>query len=62
MQVILLTVFVGFVLVGFFLLLFVLSRREAEQTSAEHDSLMPLAEESVRLAGGKPDSHADNRP
>lgn len=53
MNVILLTIFVGFVLVGFFLLLFVLSRRDADRTSPEHDSLMPLEEESVRIAGKK---------
>jgi len=58
MNVILLTIFVGFVLVGFFLLLFVLSRRDAERTSPEHDSLMPLEEESVRIAGGKAASRA----
>jgi len=51
---ILLTVFVGFVLVGFFVILFLLHRRDAETSSAERDSLMPLEEEMTRVVG-KPD-------
>lgn len=54
MNVILLTIFVGFVLVGFFVALFLASRRDADQTSPEHDSLMPLEEESFRVASKPP--------
>jgi hypothetical protein len=50
MNAILLTVFAGFVLVGLFLVLFLRFRRDAESSSPERDSLLPLEEESVRPA------------
>jgi hypothetical protein len=59
---ILLTIFVGFVLVGFFVLLFVLHRRDAESSSAERDSLMPLEEEMTRVVGRRPTSRPRARP
>ncbi|HEX9782288.1 MAG TPA: hypothetical protein VGA56_06085 [Opitutaceae bacterium] len=49
MNAILLTVFVGFILVSFFVVLFLRYRREAEDSSPERDSLLPLEEEGVRL-------------
>ena len=55
MNAILLTVFVGFVLVSFFVVLFLNYRHDAESSSAERDSLMPLEEESVRPAGRPPE-------
>ncbi|RME68430.1 MAG: hypothetical protein D6781_11005 [Verrucomicrobia bacterium] len=45
MNVILLTVFVGFVLVSLFAVLFLQFRRDAETSSPERDSLMPFEEE-----------------
>jgi hypothetical protein len=45
---ILLTVFVGFLLVCFFLVLFLRFRRDAEASSAERDSLLPLDGETTR--------------
>lgn len=50
MNAILLTVFVGFLLVSLFIVLFLRFRREAETSSAEHDSLLPLEDEQSRPA------------
>jgi cell division protein FtsN len=47
---ILLTVFVGFLLVALFIVLFLRFRRDAETSSAERDSLLPLEDETPRLA------------
>jgi hypothetical protein len=47
---ILLTVFVGFLLVSLFIVLFLRFRRDAETSSAERDSLLPLEEERTRPA------------
>jgi hypothetical protein len=51
MNVIVLTVFVGFVLVNFFVFLFLRYRHDADSSSAERDSLLPFEEEAVRPAG-----------
>jgi hypothetical protein len=53
MNAILLTVFVGFVLVTLFLVLFLRYRRDAESSSPERDSLMPLEDEAFRPADRK---------
>ena len=45
MNAILLTVFVGFVLVNVFLILFFRYRRDAESSSPERESLLPLEDE-----------------
>lgn len=45
MNAILLTVFVGFVLVNLFIILFLRYRRDAESSSPERDSLLPLEDE-----------------
>lgn len=45
MNAILLTVFVGFVLVNLFLILFLRYRRDAESSSPERESLLPLEDE-----------------
>jgi hypothetical protein len=50
MNAILLTVFIGFVLVNLFVLLFLRYRKDAPLSSAERDSLLPLEEESWRPA------------
>jgi hypothetical protein len=47
---ILLTVFVGFLLVSFFIVLFMRFRHDAETSSAERDSLLPLENETTRVA------------
>lgn len=49
MNAILLTVFVGFILMNLFVVLFLRHRREAEASSPERDSLLPLEGEGVRL-------------
>jgi len=51
---ILLTVFVGFLLVSFFIVLFMRFRRDAETSSAERDSLLPLEVETTRLESKTP--------
>lgn len=51
MNAILLTVFVGFVLVNFFILLFLRYRHQAQASSPERDSLLPFEEETSRPAG-----------
>jgi hypothetical protein len=51
---ILLTVFVGFLLVSFFIVLFLRFRRDAETSSAERDSLLPLEDETTRVARKSP--------
>lgn len=45
MNAILLTVFVGFVLVNIFLILFLRYRRDAGSSSPERESLLPLEDE-----------------
>jgi hypothetical protein len=50
---ILLTVFVGFLLVSLFIVLFLRFRRDAETSCAERDSLLPLEAETPRLARKK---------
>ena len=49
MNAILLTVFVGVVLVSFFVLLFLRYRRDATSSSPERDSLLPFEEETARI-------------
>ena len=51
MSIIPLTVFCSLFLAGLFVVLFVHERRGGRFTSAERDSLLPLAEETGRLAG-----------
>ncbi len=51
MSVIPLTVFFSLLLAGLFIALFVHEQRRRRFTSAEHDSLLPLAEETPREAG-----------
>ena len=48
MNVIPLTVFVGFMLVTFFVLLFLYQAKCSAQTGPERDSLLPLTDEKVR--------------
>jgi hypothetical protein len=48
MNAIALTVFIGFVLVNFFVFLFLRYRKQSEGSSAERESLLPLEEEGVR--------------
>lgn len=50
MNAILLTVFVGFLLVNFFVLLFLRFRQQADLSSPERDSLLPFEEETTRPA------------
>lgn len=50
MNAILLTVFVGFILVNFFILLFLRYRSQAQASSPERDSLLPFEEEAARPA------------
>jgi cell division protein FtsN len=50
MNAILLTVFIGFVLVNLFVVLFLRYRKDAPLSSAERDSLLPLEEETWRPA------------
>ncbi len=54
MSVIPLTVFFSLLLAGLFIALFVHEQRRRRFTSAEHDSLLPLAEETPRAADGAP--------
>lgn len=58
MNAILLTVFIGFVLVNLFVVLFLRYRKDAPLSSAERDSLLPLEEESCRPAGKRRDHPA----
>ena len=51
MSVIPLTIFFSLLLAGLFIALFVHEQRRRRFTSAEHDSLLPLAEETAREAG-----------
>lgn len=51
MSVIPLTLFVSLLLTGLFIFLFVHVQRRTRFTSAERDSLLPLADESPRVAG-----------
>lgn len=51
MSVIPLTIFFSLFLAGLFIALFVHEQRRRRFTSAEHDSLLPLAEETPREAG-----------
>jgi len=50
MNAILLTVFIGFILVNLFVVLFLRYRKDAPSSSAERDSLLPLEEETWRPA------------
>ena len=54
MNAILLTVFIGFVLVNLFVILFLRYRKDAPSSSAERDSLLPFEEESWRPATPPP--------
>lgn len=54
MSVIPLTVFLSLLLVAFFLVLFIREQRRQRFAGAERDSLLPLAEETPRLAGHAP--------
>ncbi len=58
MNAIALTVFVGFLLVNFFIVLFLRFRKEAEASSPERDSLLPFEEEAARLAR-RPEARTD---
>ena len=58
MNAILLTVFVGFLLVAVFVVLFLRYRQDAESSSPERDSLMPLEEETYRPVRGSRDAPA----
>ena len=49
MNAIALTVFIGFVLVNFFVFLFLRFRKDAEASSPERDCLLPFEEEAVRV-------------
>lgn len=65
MSVIPLTVFFSLLLAGLFIVLFVHEQRRRRFTSAEHDSLLPLAEETAHpvspvAAGSRPDTLATN--
>lgn len=51
MSVIPLTIFFSLLLAGLFIALFVHEQRRRRFTSAEHDSLLPLAEETPHEAG-----------
>lgn len=51
MNVILLTVFIGLILVGFFVAFFLNQRRHAVASSPERDSLLPLEEEGFTREG-----------
>lgn len=53
MNAILLTVFIGFVLVNLFVVLFLRYRKDAPLSSAERDSLLPFEEETSRPADGR---------
>lgn len=57
MSVIPLTVFLSLLLVGVFLVLFIREQRRRRFAGAERDSLLPLADETPRLAG-HPAEHA----
>jgi hypothetical protein len=50
MSVIPLTIFFSLLLAGLFIALFVHEQRRRRFTSAEHDSLLPLADENLRPA------------
>ena len=63
MSVIPLTIFFSLLLAGLFIALFVHEQRRRRFTSAEHDSLLPLAEETSREAGGaRAPSRASTQP
>lgn len=56
MSVLLLTVFVGLVLVSFFVALFV-HQSSGQRRPSERDSLMPLEDEEVRIAKTNRSTH-----
>ena len=62
MNAILLTVFIGFVLVNLFVILFLRYRKDAPLSSAERDSLLPFEEESWRPATRTPANPAPPVP
>jgi hypothetical protein len=63
MNAILLTVFVGFVLVNFFIILFLRYRGDAESSSPERDSLLPLEDEfSIPATARRLDGSQPSRP
>jgi hypothetical protein len=64
MNVILLTVFIGLVLVGFFVAFFLNQRRHAVASSPERDSLLPLEEEGFTKEGqtGKEPEQSPGNP
>ena len=62
MNVILLTVFIGLILVGFFVAFFLHQRRNAVYSSPERDSLLPLEEEGVAPDGAAVDRVGDKPP
>jgi hypothetical protein len=51
------TIAISLMLVTTFIAFFLIERRGARQSSAEHDSLLPLAEERPRVAGAPADAH-----
>jgi hypothetical protein len=51
MNVILLTVFIGLILVSFFVTFFLHLRKDSLESGSSRDSLMPLEEEGMRPAG-----------
>ena len=57
MSVIPITIFFSLLLVAFFVVLFARERRRSRFASAEHDSLLPLAEERPRVQ--PPEAAAD---
>lgn len=61
MNAILLTVFVGFVLVSLFVVMFLKFRRDAVTSSPERDSLMPLEEEFTIPADKSPSREVEAR-
>ena len=64
MNVILLTIFIGLILVGFFVAFFLNQRRHDVYSSPERDSLLPLEDEDFtpedrRLRSGSGESRPD---
>lgn len=55
MNVLLLTIFVGVVLVAFFVVLF-LHQSSGDRCPSERDALMPLEEENVRASSNRKNS------
>jgi hypothetical protein len=47
------TIAISLMLVTTFIIFFLIERRGAARSSAEHDALLPLADERPRVAGGR---------